>query len=577
MKIIKIRDAKIEKDVLVNISFTETSEVWIHFIPAEIDGEDPESASAKNVRYASKIFKGCVLQAIKKDMARLVKGPKATFKVDDDGEVLPASQSISQGTRASRLDQRKAKFARAILTFDGDWPQLQAIIDSRNRDGFCFAPLASEFQAAGIELFKWAGGCSGIQQPLDRGRSFFCLKSALKGGARSKFKYQNVKDMMKLPDYCTEDFEQQAKRILGNVSKKGNSDWNTYWKFICNFEDLAAYAFRSNLIVQSFVITGLAPFSLKLILKSYCFYDSLLRYDPNAIAKIEAAMPALVEEASRTGYVEDESIDRLLWPLFCNVADERYMKRKTADMPVNHRRCIWLSNPAWLSAEFERIKAVDAKKAADDAARASKKEGAAKRKREAAARADASAAKRNKPFDAETWMPDRSWPGTGEALIPCSYDGVVCASTKRTKAAHLKCDKHAAWLSLIRPMEERKQAPRVQRPRVSEDEGAESDSSNASYSSNDSAAPPRNPEGFANVHAALEARDEPVVEAGIYSHRFDVVAVALVVAAARDAGADGAAAAAAGAAAAAAAVNDDDGDYDLVDDDEDNGNDDDDQ
>ena len=530
LKVIKIRDAKIVNDVLMKISETETSQVWIHFVPGEIDGEDPESASKKNVRYASKIFKGCVLPAIKKDMARLVQGPKATYKVGDDAEEIPASQPMSQGTRQARAAARKTKFARAILTFDGDWPQLQALIDSKNADNACFAPLAAEFKDAGIELFKWAGGCSGIQQPLDRGRSFFCLKSALKGGAKSKFKYRNVSDISILPEYCTEDFEKDAKRILGNVSKKGNADWNTYWKFICNFEDLAAYAFRRDLIVQSFVITGLAPFSMKLILKSYCFYDSLVAYEPRAIAIIEAALPELVEEASRTGYVLDESIDKLLWQnLFCRVADERYMKRKTPDMPVNHRRCIWLSNAAWLSSEYARIKAIDAKKVADDAAKALKKEGAAKRKREAVVRAEASAAKRNKAFDADTWEPERSWPVTGEGFVPCSYDGVVCACTKRTKAAHLKSQEHATWLSQIRPLETQKRAPAAVVVHASDD-----NDSDGSECSNDSAALPRNQEGPAAVIEALEARAEPAFGEGVYAHRRDAHADVHRAAAAED-------------------------------------------
>jgi hypothetical protein len=93
----------------------------------------------------------------------------------------------------------------------------------------------------------------------------FDLNSALKGGQRSKFKYKNVSEMSVLLDYCTQKFEDDCKKILGNVSKKGNADGNTYWKFICNFEDLSAYAFRKELIVQSFSITGLAPFSLKMI------------------------------------------------------------------------------------------------------------------------------------------------------------------------------------------------------------------------------------------------------------------------------------------------------------------------
>ncbi len=537
MKVIKIRDSKITKEALVRISETDTTEIWIHWIPD--DAEDTaETHSQKNVRYASKIFKACVLRAIKKDMARLVKGPTAISKFGDDGAELDNSQPLSQNTRSGRAAQRAAKFGRAILTFDGDWPQLQAIIDSRNADGECFAPLAAEFSAANIELFKWAGGCSGIQQPLDRGRSFFCLKSALKGGQRSKFKYKNVSEMSVLPDYCTAEFEEDCKKIFGNVSRKGNADWNTFWKFIVNFEDLSAYAFRKELIVQSFSITGLAPFSMKMILKSYCFYDSLLKYEPTAMAMIEEALPELVEEASRTGYVLDESIDRLLWPLFCAVADEKYMKKKTPDMPINHRRCIWLSNAAWLSSEYARIKTAEAKKVADEAAKILKKEGVAKRKREAAERAVANASKRNKPFYAETWEPDRAWPAKGEVYVPCLYDlgdsELICACMLRSKAAHLKSGEHTAWLATIRPLEERKRAapPDANANASLQQESSSSDSD--SDGSDDSAAPLPVAHGSAAVIAALGQQEEQEDVDGIYAHRFDAHAAVFEAAAADD-------------------------------------------
>ena len=458
-------------------------------------------------------------------------------KFGDDGEELPSSQPLSQNTRSNRAAARAAKFARAILTFDGDWPQLQAIIDSRCADGQCFAPLCTEFCQAGIELFKWAGGCSGIQQPLDRGRSFFCLKSALKGGARSKFKYKNVSEMSTLPDYCTVEFEASCKKILGNVSKKGNADWNTYWKFICNFEDLSAYAFRRELIVQSFSITGLAPFSMKMILKSYCFYNSLLKYDPDAMAKIEAALPELVEEASRTGYVLDESIDKLLWPLFCKVADEKYMKKKTPDMPINHRRCIWLSNSAWLFSEYTRIKAAEAKKISDEEAKARKREGVANRKREVAARAEAKAAKRNKPFDAETWEPERVWPAKGEVYFPCLFDvgddsEIICSSMLRSKAAHLKSKEHTAWLARIRPLEERKRAAP---PNANASLQLSSDlTDSGSDGSDDSAAPLPVAHGSAAVIDAIEQQEEEEDVDGIYDHRRDAHDAVLEEAAARD-------------------------------------------
>jgi hypothetical protein len=215
------------------------------------------------------------------------------------------------------------------------------------------------------------------------------------------------------------------------------------------------------------------------------------------------------------------------------------MNKKTPDMPINHRRCIWLSNPAWLSSEYAKIKAVEAKKVADEAAKIQKKEGAAKRKREAADRAAANADKRNKPFNAETWEPDRVWPAKGEVYVPCMYDSgdgqIICDCKLRSKAAHLKSGEHTTWLTTIRPLEERKRAapPDANANAALQQESFSSDS--GSDGSDDSAAPLPVAHGSAAVIEALEQRQEDEDVDGIYSHRLDAHAVVMEAAAADDA------------------------------------------
>ena len=70
------------------------------------------------------------------------------------------------------------------------------------------------------------------------------------------------------------------------------------------------------------------------MLSSYCFYKSLVKFEPNAVSMIKEALPILVEEAAQHGFPHDDSIDRELWGLFSKVADPKYMKKKTPDMPV---------------------------------------------------------------------------------------------------------------------------------------------------------------------------------------------------------------------------------------------------
>lgn len=137
------------------------------------------------------------------------------------------------------------------------------------------------------------------------------------------------------------------------------------------------------------------------------------------------------------------------------------MKKKT-DMPINHRRFIWLSNAAWLSSEYARIKAVEAKKVADEAAKILKKEGVAKRKREAAELAAA--------------MPTPT-SGTSHSMLKHGILSAIGQQRAKTStlrsmlvrfrqqrdnlrlhaafqgAAYLKSKEHTEWLARICPLE----------------------------------------------------------------------------------------------------------------------------
>jgi hypothetical protein len=83
----------------------------------------------------------------------------------------------------------------------------------------------------------------------------------------------------------------------------------------------------------------LIPFDLTAMLSSYCFYKSLIKFEPNAMAMIKEALPTLIEEAAQKGFPHDDSIDRELWALFSKVADPKYVKKKTPDMPVCLTSC----------------------------------------------------------------------------------------------------------------------------------------------------------------------------------------------------------------------------------------------
>ncbi len=475
-KIIKIVSDKVTEPSLTRLYKDDHTRIYLHALPAE-------GLASRHVGYAAEVLRKAVLPAIKADMRRLASQHVHPSKVDEMGDSI--------GSEATKQDRRavlKSKYGRAILTFDGDYPQLQAII--QDGDG---TQLAREFLAAGIELFKWAGGCSGQEQPLDRGRCFFCLKAAVRNVSGKNYMYRDVSEhATPLPDWV-QNAEAVLRKVLNVKQKKGNAEFNTFWKFIVNFDDICSFAFRPSLVRQSFQATGLIPFDPTAMLSSYCFYKSLIKFEPNAITMIKTALPILVEEAAHNGFPHDDSIDRELWGLFSKVADPKYMKKKTPDMPVNHQRCIWLTNENWLAEEWRKREAAEAEK--DRVRVAAEEKANAKRRRQEEKEAKAEAKRQAAlVYEESEWEPD--WVG-----VPCCYvksDGgmVFCGSQNKNKYSHLGSVGHKRFLDEIRPLETARRNPGVLQQFIqgvaagvgrlfggghdSESEGGESDCSSSS-------------------------------------------------------------------------------------------------
>jgi hypothetical protein len=78
------------------------------------------------------------------------------------------------------------------------------------------------------------------------------------------------------------------------------------------------------------------------------------------MTKIGAALPALVELAAEHGHVSDEQMNAALGAVFAGIGNPLYERCANADQPINHRRCIWMSNATWRATELARIAAKEA-------------------------------------------------------------------------------------------------------------------------------------------------------------------------------------------------------------------------
>jgi hypothetical protein len=244
-----------------------------------VSEEERQARRASTLQFTSRMLVGAVIPSIKQDMILSEHKTKVRI-IDDNGDSQPVPGEADlhpEDAGAFDLAAAPAVLPRAVLTFDGDFPQIAALMQERVRDGdFEFdennvmspsrretglarAPsVAERFAASNIELFKWCAGCSLLHQPLDRSRCFYCLKSALRGS--SAFTYRDIQVVAEhggaspyIESFIT---HQLLKTKIPADSKR------SFQRFLLNVEPLCQYAFSSPNIREGFHSTGIACASL---------------------------------------------------------------------------------------------------------------------------------------------------------------------------------------------------------------------------------------------------------------------------------------------------------------------------
>ena len=310
---------------------------------------------------------------------------------------------------------------RGVLCFDGDYPQIEALLSNENKDS-AGRTLRQCFADRNIELVKFSGGCSMSQQPNDRSRCFFCIKAAKK-----KFVFQDVERIR-----CTApDWASKGYRLL-KQHKIEASSLRTFEWFLLTWPDLSATAFTPGNIKSGWEKVGLCPFVPEKMMEAWAFLPDFLAKEPEGVAKITALISVCAKVVVETGSLSDEQMDEVFYDnngLFAFVQHSEPESKKTGDSaPVNHRRCIWMSNPVWMAAEQQRrqLRAEEKRRIEEDKAEKLKQSDAKK-----AAAADKKATKSSRP----------AHPASKLDTVNCP-----CGSKIKNKYAHFDADKHKAWL-----------------------------------------------------------------------------------------------------------------------------------
>jgi hypothetical protein len=325
--VVKIKDEAITRFEIEPIN-DRLFVVWDPKIPKS-GSRAPAEPKMVRVNRTAMIMKNAILPCIVEDMRQ---------KRAKQAALATVHSFLEDDTQRSSQDSRAADecYDRAVLSMDGDFSQIESILEIES--------LTAAFAAANVELFKFAAGASMTQQPNDRSRCFYCLKKAL---------HENRMKIQQDIAVIIASLSPRHKKVLRKLEKlipdrgKTKASFATFNFFLSSCDAVFSYAFNIPNVRSGWHKCGLAPFNPKMIMISYAFFKDLEAIAPNATQRVLDAIPALAAIARESGSVTDEQMEEALGDLFAEAPDlaRGYHRPVAAVAPVNHRRCIWLSNP----------------------------------------------------------------------------------------------------------------------------------------------------------------------------------------------------------------------------------------
>jgi hypothetical protein len=431
--VIKIKDTAITRFRMQPINLN----LWIVWDPKIPKTANRQAAEPKTVRRqrTSCILKNAILPAIKDDMKQKRERQSSTMQsFYEDGSV-----HSSQDSHAA-----DECYDRGILSMDGDFSQVDAILEDER--------LTSAFRDANVELFKFAAGASMTQQPNDRSRCFYCLKKALREHkVHLHFNVDTASAFQGLKH------KKVIRALQQEIPDKGQSktSFATFNFFLNSCDVVFSQAFTVGNVRGGWMKCGLAPFNPQVMMESYAFFKDLEKIDPTAHQQVLDAIPKLATLARESGMITDEQMEAELGELFAKSPTfaAMYNRPVVAHAPVNHRRCIWLSNPGFLDTErAHRLQRVQAAAAVVEAAALRRAAAPRSRSTNPANSAPASANSINPVNSAPSSVSDLidlPWSGVPCKWTSCSGVEILCGSYDKQKGQHQKSDKHKAFLAKV--------------------------------------------------------------------------------------------------------------------------------
>lgn len=264
-------------------------------------------------------------------------------------EARDDSQEFSQGTGSAEFKLLPGeKVLRALLSFDGAYEHIEAIMTG----GIC-----DYCSRHNIGLFKWAAGCSLVQQPNDVSKCHKLLHAYFRS---SKFKF-NV-------DVTRKDLRSgygKAMKVL-DLYKADTKTKTCFLRFFYHLPQVLHQSFSPRDISDGYKICGIEPFSVDAIMngwnpggkKASSSWAKLALEEQNyvkiAIEKLSlvAAVRGTVTDEDVDSCVVDDEIGLTLETVLADARTPEYLKAQIKPgKGINRRRCILLTNKKWLEQE----------------------------------------------------------------------------------------------------------------------------------------------------------------------------------------------------------------------------------
>lgn len=274
--------------------------------------------------------------------------------MDVDSFDSDASGGLSQGCAQPNLTlQHGEVLARVLLSFDGAHEHIESVLKCTKLTDYCIRN--------NIALFKWAAGCSLVQQPNDVSKCHKLLHAFFKS---NKYLFQAEPQRHQLRQGY-----QNCMKVLDRSGVSAESKV-TFMRFFKALPIALHRSFSPDDLAAGYATCGIHPFNLDNIMRGWNpggrgAKSSWLRLDQDTQTMIKVGIVKLSYIYAAKGTVLDEEVDS------CVVADNGTtieMLMDDADVPdymkcqiggtkinpgkgVNRRGCINMTNLAWLAKE----------------------------------------------------------------------------------------------------------------------------------------------------------------------------------------------------------------------------------